>query len=83
MLHAVTPPLGVSVLITNTDHDQLTAALHAAEADLDTAQETHRAIPARLPLGQVNPGQQVLDIQTKLSRVAGGNLTLRLPRNRA
>ena len=56
----------MSVLITNTDHDQLTADLRAAEADLDTAQETHRAIPARLPLGQVNPGQQVLDTQTKL-----------------
>ena len=27
---------------------------------------TGRAIPARLPLAQVNPGQQVLDIQTKL-----------------
>ena len=38
----------------------------AAEADLDAAQSTHRAVRARLPLGQVNPGQQVLDIQTKL-----------------
>jgi len=56
----------VSVLITNNDHDGLTAGPRAAKADLDTAQETHRAIPARLPLGQVNPGQQVLDIQTKL-----------------
>ena len=65
LLDAVSPP-GMSVLITNTDHDQLTADLRAAEADLDTAQETHRAIPARLPLGQVNPGQQVLDTQTKL-----------------
>jgi len=66
LLDAVSPPPGMSVLITNTDHDQLTADLRAAEADLDTAQETHRAIPARLPLGQVNPGQQVLDTQTKL-----------------
>jgi hypothetical protein len=32
----------VSVLITNTDHDQLTAGLRDAEADLDNAQETHR-----------------------------------------
>ena len=66
LLDAVSPPPGISVLITNTDHDQLTADLRAAEADLDTAQATHRAIPARLPLGQVNPGQQVLDTQTKL-----------------
>jgi transposase-like protein len=66
LLDAVSPPPGVTVLISNTDHDGLTAGLRAAEADLDTAQATHRAIPARLPLGQVNPGQQVLDIQTKL-----------------
>jgi hypothetical protein len=85
MLHAVTPPLGVSVLISNTDHDQLTADLRAAEADLDTAQETHRAIPARLPLGQVAPGQQVLDIQTKLIthaiRIAAFNTATTLTRD--
>jgi hypothetical protein len=85
MLHAVTPPLGVLVLISNTDHDQLTADLRAAEADLDNAQETHRAIPARLPLGQVNPGQQVLDIQTKLIthaiRIAAFNTATTLARD--
>jgi hypothetical protein len=54
MLEVVTPPTGQSVLITNTDHDELTAGLHAVEADLDTAQETHRAIPARAATG---PGQ--------------------------
>ena len=51
MLHAVTPPPGESVLINNTDHDELTSGLRAAEADLDTAQETHRVIPTRLPPG--------------------------------
>jgi hypothetical protein len=84
LLEAVTPPPGVSVLITNTDHDALTADLRAAEADLDTAQETHRAIPARLPLGQVNPGQQVLDTQTKLIthaiRIAAFNTATTLAR---
>jgi transposase len=84
MLHAVTPPLGALVLISNTDHDQLTADLRAAEADLDNAQETHRAIPARLPLGQVNPGQQVLDTQTKLIthaiRIAAFNTATTLAR---
>jgi hypothetical protein len=74
----------VSVLITNNDHDGLTAGLRAAKADLDTAQETHRAIPARLPLGQVNPGQQVLDIQTKLIthaiRIAAFNTATTLAR---
>src|SRR5665811_2286129 len=37
LLEAVSPPPGVSVLITNNDHDGLTAGLRAAEADLDTA----------------------------------------------
>jgi transposase len=84
MLHAVTPPLGVLVLISNTDHDQLTADLRAAEADLDNAQETHRAIPARLPLALVAPGQQVLDTQTKLIthaiRIAAFNTATTLAR---
>ena len=66
LLDAVSPPQGQAVLITNADHDKLTADLRAAESNLDTAQHAHRAIPARLPLAQVNPGQQVLDIQTKL-----------------
>jgi hypothetical protein len=84
LLDAVTSPPGASVLITNTDHDALTADLRVAEADLDTAQETHRAIPARLPLGQVNPGQQVLDTQTKLIthaiRIAAFNTATTLAR---
>jgi transposase len=84
MLDAVTPPPGVTVLISNTDHDQFTAGLRAAEADLDTAQATHRAIPARLPLGQIAPGQQVLDIQTKLIthaiRIAAFNTATTLAR---
>jgi transposase len=66
LLDAVTPSQGESVLITNTDHDQLIAVLRAAESNLNAAQGAHRAIPARLPLAQVNPGQQVLDVQTKL-----------------
>jgi transposase len=66
LLDAVSPPQGQPVLITNTDHDKLTADLRAAESNLDNAQDAHRAVPARLPLGQVNPGQQVLDTQTKL-----------------
>jgi hypothetical protein len=72
LLEAVSPPPRGSVLITNADHDKLTADLRAAESNLDAAQGAHRAIPARLPLGQVNPGQQVLDIQTKLITHAMG-----------
>ena len=66
LLDAFTPPPGQAVNITNQAHDALTADLRRAEVDLDTAQTAHRAVPTRLPLAQVNPGQQVLDIQTKL-----------------
>jgi transposase len=84
LLEAVSPPQGESVLITNADHNRLTADLRDAEAPLDTAQATHRAVPARLPLAQVNPGQQVLDIQTKLIshaiRIAAFNTATALAR---
>ena len=66
LLEAKSPAPGESVLITNTAHDAITADLRSAEASLDSAQATHRSIHARLPLAQVNPGQQVLNIQTKL-----------------
>ena len=42
---------GQSVLISNQHHDRLTADLRDAGANLDAAQATHRAIPARLPPG--------------------------------
>jgi hypothetical protein len=84
MLEAVSPPPGQPVLITNAARDTLTADLRAADADLDTAQTTHRAIPARLPLAQVNPDQQVLDVQTKLIthaiRIAAFNTATTLAR---
>ena len=84
MLQAVSPSAGESVLITNADHDTLTADLRAAEADLDTAQAAHRGVPTRLPLAQVNPGQQVLDVQTKLIthaiRIAAFNTATALAR---
>ncbi len=84
MLAAVSPPTGQTVLITNADHDKLTADLRDAETALDTAQATHRAMPARLPLAQVNPGQQILDIQTKLIshaiRIAAFNTATALAR---
>ena len=85
LLNAVSPPTGQTVLITNTDHDSLTADRRAAESNLDAAQHAHRAIPARLPLAQVNPGQQVLDVQTKLIshaiRIAAFNTATALARD--
>jgi hypothetical protein len=85
LLDAVSPPPRQAVLITNTDHDKLTTDLRAAESNLDAAQAIHRAIPARLPLAQVNPGQQVLDVQTKLIshaiRIAAFNTATALARD--
>jgi hypothetical protein len=84
MLEAVSTSPGEPVLITNADHDRLTADLRDAESNLDDAQAVHRAAPARLPLAQVNPGQQVLDIQTKLIshtiRIAAFNTATALAR---
>jgi len=44
----------------------INADAHTAQATLDAALAAHQAIPARLPLSQVNPGQMVLDTETKL-----------------
>ncbi|MDN5859650.1 MAG: hypothetical protein L0H84_13610 [Pseudonocardia sp.] len=55
-----TPAPGVPALLTNEAHDNLTAGLREAEAVVEAAEAAHAATPTRLPLGQVNPGQQVL-----------------------
>ena len=54
------------VLITSAMHNAVTAPLRAAEAALDQAEAAHQEIPVRLPLGELSPGQQVLDTETKL-----------------
>ena len=66
LLAASTPPPGVTTVVTNEMIDTINADVHAAEATLDAALDAHQAIPARLPLAEVNPGQQVLDTETKL-----------------
>ena len=67
MLAARTPPPGTStVLITNTMHNKITADLLTAETALEQAQAAHREIPARVPLGEIAAGQQVLETETKL-----------------
>jgi len=67
LLAARTPTDGTgTVLITNTRHDEITAPLRAAQADLDTARTRHAHTPARVPLGRLSPDQQVLDVETKL-----------------
>jgi len=54
LLDAVSPPQGQAVLITNADHDKLTANLRAAESNLDTAQAGPPGHPRQASAG---PGQ--------------------------
>ena len=58
LLDAVTPPQGQPVLITNADHDTLTADLRAAESNLDAAQGAHRAVAARLRWARSTPANR-------------------------
>ena len=66
LLAAHCPQPGTSVVLTNAMVNTINAGVHTAHTALDTALAAHRAIPARLPLAEVNPGQQVLDAETKL-----------------
>ena len=66
LLDAHSPQPGTSVVLTNAMINTINADVHTTQATLDAALAAHRAIPARLPLSQVNPGQQVLDTETKL-----------------
>ncbi len=64
-----TPPPGqkeLKVILTNKMHNQITAPLWKAEKALKTAETAHKKIPARLRLGKLAPGQQVLDTEVKL-----------------
>ncbi len=81
-----TPQPGESmVVLTNADHNRITAPLRDAEQALDKAQAVNAATPARLPLHQVNPGQQVLNTETKLVthaiRIAAFNTITALARD--
>lgn len=60
------PKPGAPSVLTNQVHDAITAPARAARTELDAATAKHRATPTRLPLGQVRPGQQILDTETKL-----------------
>jgi hypothetical protein len=66
LLAAHSPQPGTSVVLTNQILNTINADTHTAERTLEAAIATHQAIPARLPLSEVNPGQQVLDTETKL-----------------
>ncbi|MDJ0358602.1 putative transposase, partial [Paenarthrobacter sp. PH39-S1] len=67
MLAMRTPDRGAGeVMITNAMHNAVTAPLWDADAALDRAEAAHQKIRARVPLGELSPGQQVLDTETKL-----------------
>ena len=66
LLAAHSPQPGTSVVLTNEMINTINAEAHTAETALDAALTAHQAIPARVPLAEVNPGQQVLDTETKL-----------------
>jgi len=66
LLAASTPPPGTTTILTNTMINTINTDVHTAQATLDAALTAHQRLPARLPLAQVHPGQQVLDTETKL-----------------
>jgi len=84
MLAAHSPEPGTEALLTNADHDEITAELRAAETTLSAAETAHKGLPARVPLGEPHPGQQVLDVETKLIshaiRIAAFNTATTLAR---
>src|ERR1700681_2850030 len=66
LLAASTPPPGTTTVLTNTMINTINTDVHTAQATLEATLTAHQALPARLPLAQVHPGQQVLDTETKL-----------------
>ena len=53
-------------MLTNTMINTINTEVYTGQTTLDAALAAHRAIPARLPLAEVNPGPMVLDTETKL-----------------
>jgi transposase-like protein len=66
LLAAHSPQPGTSVIVTNQMINTINTDVHTTQSALNAAHAAHQAIPARVPLAEVNPGQQVLDTETKL-----------------
>ncbi|MGK2902574.1 MAG: helix-turn-helix domain-containing protein, partial [Mycobacterium sp.] len=66
VLQVSLPPPGHTIMVTNTMINTINTGVHTADTELDAALTAHQQLPARLPLAQVHPGQQVLDTETKL-----------------
>jgi transposase len=84
LLAASCPPPGTTTVLTNRMINTINTGVHTAQTELHAAIAAHQATPARLPLAQVNPGQQALDTETKLIhhaiRIAAYNTTRSLAR---
>ncbi len=66
LLVASTPPDGAgSVLVTNEAINEINEPVNDAQAAVLQAEAAHEKIPARLPLGQLHPGQQLLETRLK------------------
>ena len=86
LLAARTPGKGTSeVRISNQTHNAITAPWYTAQDDLDAARTAHAAVPARVRLGDLAPGQVVLDTETKLIhhaiKIAAFNTTTAIARD--
>jgi len=66
LLEISSPPPGTKTLLTNEMLNTINADVHTTQSTLNAALAAHKEIPARLPLAEVHPGQQVLDTETKL-----------------
>ena len=80
------PAPGTTVVITNKTLARLGAPVETARRKLAAAQDAARAVPAKIPLGQHNPGMVRLDTETKLIthaiRMAAFNTEVMLARAR-
>ncbi len=74
----------LSVTVTSAMHNQAMVPLWEAEAVLIQAEKIHKMIPAKVRIGDLNPGQQVLDTETKMIhtgiRMAAYNTAMSLAR---
>ncbi|WP_113716993.1 putative transposase [Arthrobacter dokdonensis] len=67
LLALKTPADGAGeVTLTSAMHNQVMAPVGEAENALVAAEKVHKSIPAKVRLGDLSPGQQVLNTETKL-----------------
>ncbi|MHA7177913.1 putative transposase, partial [Arthrobacter sp. Sr24] len=85
LLALKTPAQGTDeVTVTSAMHNHVMAPVWEAETALVTAEKIHQRIPTKIRLGDLNPGQQVLDTEVKMIhtgiRMAAYNTAMTLAR---